>query len=68
MLAAGALKLVAEDFRVSPPSLLVVALALYGGALILGPRIARARPVGDSPILPEPDAAPAAGSKPAVHS
>lgn len=43
VLAWGALKLLLEDFRTSPPSLLVVALALYGGALILGPRIARTR-------------------------
>lgn len=43
VLAWGALKLLLEDFRTSPPSLLVVALALYGGALILGPRIAKTR-------------------------
>jgi hypothetical protein len=41
VLAWGVLKLVIEDFRVSPPSLLVVAFALYGGALIIAPRIAR---------------------------
>ena len=41
VLAWGALKLLIEDFRTSPPLLLVVAFALYGGALILGPRIAR---------------------------
>jgi hypothetical protein len=40
-LAWGALKLLVEDFRMSPPLMLVVALALYGGALILGPRIAK---------------------------
>ena len=41
VLAWGALKLLLEDFRTSPPSLLFVAFALYGGALILGPRIAK---------------------------
>jgi hypothetical protein len=41
VLAWGALKLLIEDFPTSPPSLLFVALALYGGALILGPRIAK---------------------------
>jgi hypothetical protein len=45
VLAAGALKLLVEDFRTSPPAMLVVALALYGGALIVGPRIARTRPL-----------------------
>jgi hypothetical protein len=43
VLGWGALKLLFEDLRTSPPSLLVVAFALYGGALILGPRIAKAR-------------------------
>ena len=43
VLAWGALKLLVEDFRTSPPSLLFVALALYGGALIVGPRIAKTR-------------------------
>ena len=37
----GGLKLLIEDFRTSPPLLLVVAFALYGGALILAPRIAK---------------------------
>jgi hypothetical protein len=37
----GGLKLLVEDFRTSPPLLLVVAFALYGGALILAPRIAK---------------------------
>lgn len=41
VLAWGALKLLIEDLPTSPPSLLFVALALYGGALILGPRIAK---------------------------
>ena len=47
LLAWGALKLLVEDVRTSPPSLLFVAFALYGGALIAGPRIAKMRaPVG----------------------
>jgi hypothetical protein len=37
----GAVKLMLEDFRTSPPSVLFVAFALYGGALILGPRVVR---------------------------
>jgi hypothetical protein len=41
LLGWGAVKLLVEDFRTSPPLLLVVAFALYGGALIVGPRIAR---------------------------
>jgi hypothetical protein len=57
VLGVGALKLLLEDFRTSPPSLLVVALALYGGALILGPRIARVRSAGAAPsAVPHADA------------
>ena len=41
VLAWGALKLLVEDVRTSPPALLVLAFTLYGGALILGPRIAK---------------------------
>jgi hypothetical protein len=41
VLVAGGLKLLAEDFRLSRASTLFVALALYGGALILAPRLAR---------------------------
>jgi hypothetical protein len=44
LLAWAALKLVVEDFPTSPPALLFVALAMYGGALIAGPRIARMPP------------------------
>jgi hypothetical protein len=40
LLGWGALKLLIEDFRTSPPLLLVVAFAIYGGALIVGPRLA----------------------------
>ena len=43
LLGWGALKLLIEDLRTSPPLLLVVAFAFYGGALILGPRIAHPR-------------------------
>jgi hypothetical protein len=41
ILGWGLVKLVFEDFRVSPPSLLFVALALYGAALIVAPRLAK---------------------------
>jgi len=39
VLVIGGLKLVLEDFRVSDPSTLFVALAAYGAALVLGPRL-----------------------------
>jgi hypothetical protein len=42
VLAWGALKLFVEDLRTSPPLLLVIAFALYGGALVVAPRIGRA--------------------------
>jgi hypothetical protein len=41
VLVAGGLKLLAEDLRYSRASTLFVALALYGGALIVAPRLAR---------------------------
>ncbi len=41
VLVAGGLKLVAEDFRYSRPSTLFIALALYGTALIVAPRLIR---------------------------
>jgi hypothetical protein len=41
VLVAGGLKLVAEDFRHSRPSTLFIALALYGTALIVAPRVIR---------------------------
>lgn len=41
VLGWGAVKLLAEDVPTSPPLLLFVAFALYGGALIAGPRIAK---------------------------
>jgi len=40
LLAWGAVKLVLEDFSSSAPALLFIALALYGTALIVGPRMA----------------------------
>ena len=43
VLAWGVVKLLIEDFRVSPPALLFVAFALYGAALIIAPRVARRR-------------------------
>jgi Predicted membrane protein (DUF2339) len=41
VLIAGGLKLLVEDLRYSRASTLFVALALYGGALIVAPRLAR---------------------------
>lgn len=40
VLALGAVHLLADDFRNSSPSTLFIALALYGVALALGPRLA----------------------------
>src|SRR4051794_31428389 len=42
VLAAGGLKLLVEDLPRSRPATLFVALALYGGALILAPRLGHA--------------------------
>lgn len=45
VLVAGGIKLVVEDFPNGRPSTLFLSLAVYGGALILGPRLrARAGP------------------------
>lgn len=41
LLVIGGLKLAVEDFRFSRPATLFIALALYGAALILAPRIAK---------------------------
>jgi hypothetical protein len=49
VLVAGAVKLLIEDLPASPPLLLFVAFALYGAALIAGPRIARAEPASPQP-------------------
>ncbi len=43
LLAAGAVKLVADDLTHSRPATLFVALGVYGAALIAAPRIARRR-------------------------
>jgi hypothetical protein len=43
VLAAGGLKLLIEDLPRSRPATLFIALALYGGTLILAPRLGRAR-------------------------
>ena len=50
----GLLKLLFEDFRVSPASLLFVALGLYGSALILAPRLARRTPSTATPAIAQP--------------
>lgn len=41
VLIAGAVKLIVEDLRLGRPGELFVALAVYGGALILAPRLTR---------------------------
>ena len=41
VLVAGGLKLVVDDFMHSTPATLFVALAVYGVALILAPRLLR---------------------------
>jgi hypothetical protein len=43
VLAAGGLKLLVEDLPRSRPATLFIALAAYGGALIIAPRLARSR-------------------------
>jgi hypothetical protein len=43
VLAAGGLKLLVEDLPRSRPATLFIALALYGGALIVAPRLVRTR-------------------------
>ncbi len=44
VLVLGGFKLLAEDFPAGRPLTLLVALALYGGALVLAPRLGRKRP------------------------
>jgi hypothetical protein len=41
LLVAGGLKLLFEDLRAGRPAALVLSFALYGGALILAPRLAK---------------------------
>jgi hypothetical protein len=43
VLVAGAAKLLLDDIRHSPAAMLVIALALYGGALIAAPRVSGPR-------------------------
>ena len=43
VLAAGGLKLLVEDFPRSKPATLFLALAMYGGALIVAPRLSGRR-------------------------
>jgi hypothetical protein len=47
-LAAGGLKLLLEDLRMGRPVTLFVSLAVYGGVLILAPRLLRKRPVTET--------------------
>lgn len=47
VLVAGGLKLLAEDFPLSKPATLFVALAIYGGALIVAPRLLRRQAPSD---------------------
>jgi hypothetical protein len=41
MLVVGAGRLLVDDFRHSPPAMLVIALTVYGAALIMAPRLSR---------------------------
>ena len=60
LLAAGGLKLLIEDLRVGSAGTLVFSLALYGGALILVPALARrARGVAGEPPAAAPSGPPA---------
>jgi hypothetical protein len=52
VLALAGVKLVVEDLRRSQPATLFLAFALYGGALILVPRLRRREPLAGPP--PEP--------------
>jgi hypothetical protein len=49
VLAGGAVKLVLEDLLLGRPGELFVALAVFGGALILAPRLAMSRPHSRAP-------------------
>jgi len=50
LLAAGGVKLLWEDLHYNRPVTLFLALALYGGALIVTPRLLRASPSDPTPI------------------
>ena len=49
LLAAGGLKLLVEDLPRSRPATLFIALALYGGALIVAPRLSRGAGIATPP-------------------
>ena len=55
VLAAGGLKLLVEDLPRSRPATLFIALAVYGGALILAPRLGRSGASSSPPrVTPTP--------------
>jgi len=59
LLVVTGLKMVAQDFGQSRPATLFIALALYGAALIVAPRLRRVRKAtGDSVALPMAGASP----------
>jgi hypothetical protein len=49
LLIAGGLKILLEDLSTSRPATLFIALALYGAALILAPRVLK-RPTHSLPV------------------
>jgi len=59
VLLVGAIKLIWEDLRLGRPGELFVALAVYGGALILAPRLTRGAGRTERPE-PTPESAPPA--------
>jgi hypothetical protein len=59
LLVVTGLKMVAQDFGQSRPATLFIALALYGAALIVAPRLRRARKAAGDPVpLPLAGASP----------
>jgi hypothetical protein len=50
LLIAGGLKILVEDLSTSRPATLFIALALYGAALILAPRVLKPRPRHSLPV------------------
>jgi hypothetical protein len=54
LLVAGGLKLLLEDLRAGRPATLVISLALYGGAMMLAPRLRRdGASTAETPPAPE---------------
>ena len=49
LLAGIALKMVAHDFQYSRPATLFIAMALYGAALIVAPRLRRRKDTAATP-------------------